>query len=267
MPAPTEKPQAVALDPPAVVAPPMPEGWEHGGLAPAPLPSVIHPDSPATGFPQHFKPGSAYAGTGFFIAFDGSLLTAAHVVAGCTKAEIISSKVPLSVAAVLATDTRRDIALLRAPNVRPQAVLPIGSPPSAGRLFVLGYPATADLRVPEEDWPNLRTDRILHTANVAGGNDGIWLETTRITHGYSGGPVVDPRTGAVVAIVRAEITGGTIATIAAPGFHLTTGPTGDRLASFVHKEAPWIDLASTLSDGYEATEAARLATVHVICLH
>ena len=49
------------------------------------------------------------------------------------------------------------------------------------------------------------------------------------------------------------------------GAHLATGPSGERLAAFVRREAPWIDLGHTLDGGEEPIAAARLATVHVIC--
>ncbi|MDR3536814.1 MAG: serine protease [Acetobacteraceae bacterium] len=261
-PGPAQQEGVVAMAPPVAPPPSLPM------VQPAPLPTVVHPgSSPAAGTP-HWAPGSAYAGTGFFIAMDGSLLTAAHVVAGCSRAQIVSSHVALTVANVLATDTLRDIALLRAAQAQPPAVLPVGDPPAHGRMLVLGYPATAGMLVPEEDWPDLRSDMLTRAGGLAGLRDGVWLETMRITHGYSGGPVVDPRTGTVVAIVRAEITGPAVrAIVGHAGAHMATGPDGERLAGFVHREAPWIDLGRTLSGGEEPIAAARLATVHVICMH
>ena len=102
---------------------------------PQTLPTVIYPEDPG----EPHKPGSAVAGTGFFVASDGSLITAAHVVDGCRATRIASQFVHPTKVRLIATDTKRDVALLRADNVTPPATLPVGRPASAGgRLFVLG---------------------------------------------------------------------------------------------------------------------------------
>lgn len=254
--------RGIAMAPPAPA--PLP------AVIPAPLPSVVHPGSPPVApphvAPAHIAPGTAYAGTGFFIAFDGTLLTAAHVVAGCTRAQIVSAHVPLTAAIVLARDTLRDIALLRAAQAQPAAVLPVGHPAASGRVLVLGYPARAGLLVPEEEWADLRSGLVQKAGAMLAGRDGVWLETTRITHGYSGGPVIDPRTGMVVAIVRAEVTGpGVQALIGRSGAHMATGPAGEGVTGFLRQEAPWIDPGLVRSGGEDTIAAARLATIHVIC--
>lgn len=265
-PSPVPPPRVVTAMAPPAPPPPLPPPLPLPEIRPAPLPTIVRPDMPAVPGETRRLPGMAYAGTGFFIAHDGSLLTAAHVVAGCTRAQIVSRHVAPAIATVLAVDATRDIALLRAAQVRPPAILPVGRAGGAGRVFVLGYPASAGMLVPEEDWAELRSDRVARTGGLLQASDGVWLETSRITHGYSGGPVLDPRNGTVVAIVRAEIEGPGLRRLAlASGAHLATGPGGERLAAFVRREAPWIDLGHTLDGGEEPIAAARLATVHVIC--
>ena len=113
-------------------------------LAPGtePLPNIVYPDRPQADGRGTHAPGTGVAGTGFFVASNGSLLTAAHVVSGCRETRIASELVKPSVARLIASDERQDIALLRAANVAPPATLAVGHPAAPhGRLFVLGYPA------------------------------------------------------------------------------------------------------------------------------
>src|SRR5579872_1181680 len=55
-----------------------------------PLPNIIYPDPPPSDDQGAPKPGMAMTGTGFFVASDGSLLTAAHVVSECRQTRIAS---------------------------------------------------------------------------------------------------------------------------------------------------------------------------------
>src|SRR5262245_14023140 len=70
------------------------------------LPRVVYPDLP---LPDAHKPGSAVAGTGFFVASDGSLLTAAHVVTGCKATRIASKFVRPTSVRLIALDNKRDV--------------------------------------------------------------------------------------------------------------------------------------------------------------
>jgi hypothetical protein len=88
---------------------------------PLPLPNIIYPDPLPSDDQGAPKTNMTVTGTGFFVASDGTLLTAAHVV----------------------------------------AVLPVGRPAApAGRLFVLGYPASGGPLVPSETWATLANDRL-----------------------------------------------------------------------------------------------------------
>jgi S1-C subfamily serine protease len=173
----------------------------------APLPNIIYPGPPPPDEQGASKPGTAITGTGFFVASDGSLLTAAHVVPACRQTRIAAQLVKPADARLMATDATHDIALLRAVHVTPPAVLPVGRPAApAGRLFVLGYPESGGLLVPTETWATLANDRFPSTqAEFTDPRRMIWAEAPAINHGYSGGPMLDPRNGEVVSIVHGII--------------------------------------------------------------
>lgn len=256
-PAPPQVLQPVEL--PRVIAP--------SPSAPDPMPQVIYPETPRPG-PQR-KPGSAMAGTGFFVSSDGSLITAAHVVTGCERIRVMSSMVKLSAAETLALDTIEDIALLRASHVTPPATLPIGHPASAtARLFVLGYPGSGGLLIPTETWAVLENARMQPApAKFVDPGRIVWAEAPTVAHGFSGGPMLDPRNGAVVGIVRGMVDSKRLhaerASIPATG--MVIGPGSSPLAAMLRQEGTITDAIALTGD--EALDAARRATVHVLCLY
>jgi S1-C subfamily serine protease len=234
-----------------------------------PLPNIIYPDPLPSDDQGAPKPGMAVTGTGFFVASDGSLLTAAHVVSECRQTRIASQLVRPADARLLATDATHDIALLRAAHVTPPAVLPVGRPAApAGRLFVLGYPASGGLLVPSETWATLANDRLPTTQpEFSDPRRMIWAEAPAINHGYSGGPMLDPRNGEVVGIVHGIVDSrrlhAELATIPASGIVVGTGSAP--LSDLLRDEGTNID--ADMVSGDEALDVARRATVHVICLH
>jgi len=232
----------------------------HPPASPPPLPDVVHPDEPS--------PATARAGTGFFIAGDGTLLTAAHVARDCGRLQVVSRYVRLSSATLLASDTDDDIAMLRADRVRAPAVLPLGRPAGpSGRVFVLGYPARAGPTVPEQTWGTLENARLPNDAGkYADPGFLVWLEASAVTHGYSGGPILDPRDGAVVGLVKGMVDTAHLHTLAGmPGSGVTIGPGAGRLIDFVQQQAPWLDVTQVSAEGDSALALARQATVHVLC--
>jgi S1-C subfamily serine protease len=232
------------------------------------LPNVIYPDTSPDSQGTH-KPGTGVAGTGFFVASDGSLLTAAHVVSGCRQTRIASAFVKPAVAELVASDTRRDIALLRAADVTPPATLPIGRPATPdGRLFVLGYPATGGPLIPTETWAELENSKLLPApAEFTDPRRVIWADAPVINHGFSGGPMLDPRNGEVVGIVRGMVDGARLhATRAAiPTTGMVIGPGSAPLAALLQQEGVDADAMSVSGD--DAVETARRATVHILCLY
>ncbi len=239
------------------VAPALPH-WNQP--APPPLPQVVHPDQPGH--------GGGVAGTGFFIAGDGTLLTAAHVVAACRRIQVVSRLVRRTAARVVATDPTDDAALLQAENTRPPAVLPLGRPEApTGRLFVLGYPASAGLRVPEETWGALENARLPPGVGVYGDPRFlVWLEAAAVRHGYSGGPILDPRNGMVVGLVKGTVDPAHLRGVPRmPRTGIAIGPGAGRLIGFLQQQEPWLDVSLVSAQGDDAVALARRATVHVLC--
>lgn len=272
--------------PPAVIPPPPPQqeptapaplpqiamDWDPkpGPHVTAPLPNIIHPTSPPPHEAEKPKPGTIYTGTGFFVATDGSLITANHVVRSCKQIRIVSRLVRPTVVELLAADERHDIALLRAGSVTPPALLPIANAPRAsGRVFVLGFPATAKPRVPDETWATLENAALPITADVrTDPRNTVWLASSVITHGYSGGPMLDPETGAVIGIVQGDVDSRQLhARRAAIPEQLVIGPGTGPLSRIVEHEIGGAFLAATspMTDE-DALDTARRATVHVLCL-
>jgi S1-C subfamily serine protease len=235
---------------------------------PATMPQISEPDEQDPSGPPPAR-GTGMAGTGFFVA-DGLVLTAAHVVPECRRAEIVSPFVRRSTVHVAARDTRHDIALLDVAGLHAPATLAIGRPTSSGgRVFVLGYPATAGPLVPEETWGVLENDKLpREPASLTDPRAQVWMEAGRVTHGYSGGPIFDPRSGKVVGIVRAMLDGRRLQSIRGmPESGMTIGPGSALLDAFLENAAPGTDAFPADQWGDDPLTVVRHATVHVFCWH
>ena len=271
---PPAKPAPEAPAPPATEPAPLPQlaiDWDPkpGPHVTAALPNIIRPNSPPPREQEAHKPGMIYTGTGFFVGTDGSLITADHVVQSCKQIRIVSRLVPPTVVELLATDLNHDIALLRAASVTPPALLSIAHAPHAsGRVFVLGFPATAKPRIPDETWATLENAALPFADVRTDPRNTIWLASTVITHGYSGGPMLDPSTGSVIGIVQGDVDAKRLhAREAAIPEKLVIGPGTGPLSRIVDQEIDGAYLAATypMTDE-DALDAARRATVHVLCL-
>jgi S1-C subfamily serine protease len=230
------------------------------------MPQIMEPDEadPAMPPPPH---GSGMAGTGFFVA-DGLVMTAAHVVPECHRAEIVSPFVRRSPVQVEARDTKHDIALLAAKNVRAPATLAIGQPTNSGeRVFVLGYPATAGLLTPEETWGVLENDKLpREPASLTDPRAQVWMEAGQVRHGYSGGPIFDPHSGKVVGIVRGTLDGSKLRAIRGmPVSGVAIGPGSALLGAFLDNAAPGTNAFPADQWGDDPITVVRHATVHVFC--
>jgi S1-C subfamily serine protease len=255
------------LPPPSLAPDPQPE-LPAVMPTPAPLPQISEPGEPDPTAPPPAR-GSGMAGTGFFVA-DGLVMTAAHVVPECRRAEIVSPFVRRSPAQVVARDARHDIALVRATGVRAPATLAIGRPTAgAERVLVLGYPATAGLLTPEETWGVLENDKLpREPASLTDPREQVWMEAERVTHGYSGGPIFDPRSGKVVGLVRAMLDGRRLQAIRGmPASGMTIGPGSALLAAFLDNAAPGTTAFPADQWGDDPLTVVRHATVHVFCWH
>lgn len=142
------------------------------------------------------------SGTGFFVADDGSLVTNAHVVAGCSDIMVKTDDGSVSPATRVATDTANDLSLLRL------AKLP-AKPPRVATIRVgsrLGEGVEA-FGFPHSDV--LSTSGNFTLGNVTaltGLKDDIryFQMSAPVQAGNSGGPLLDT-SGNVVGVVSAKL--------------------------------------------------------------
>lgn len=143
------------------------------------------------------------AGTGFFIAADGTLLTAAHVVAGCRRVDVGSDRIAPGPARVVFIDRTDDMALVHLPVAGPHPILPLAKlpPGAADALQAFGYPRDGALLHASDAQPVL-LNAFLRKGRRADPRDLLWLRSSRIVQGWSGGPVIDQRSGMVIGFVE-----------------------------------------------------------------
>ncbi len=208
------------------------------------------------------------SGTGFFIGDDGTLLTAAHVASGCGRMQVISQYVARSWVTPVALDREHDIAILKAAGVRPPAVVHLASvAPSGGKLFITGFPAAATLTTPSETWAVLENEKLPGDVGaLTNPRDLLWLSAPDVSHGYSGGPIFDPRSGAVVGLVKGEVDGGYLRLVRdMPTTGVAIGPGIASIAALVRQAAPYAAVSLAAASGDAGLEGVRRATVHVLC--
>ena len=231
------------------------------------MPGVVTPSGSAEEAAGH---ADGKAGTGFFISDDGTLLTAAHVASGCNRMQIISKYVARTWASPVAMDIEHDIAILKAPGVRSPAVVRLASmAPASGKLFIMGYPATASLTDAAETWAVMENEKFpSNVGSLTNPRDLLWMSAPDVTHGYSGGPIFDPRSGAVVGLVKGEVDGGYLRLVRdMPTTGIAIGPGIASIAALVRREAPYAAVSLASSAGDAGVEGLRRATVHVLCWH
>lgn len=261
---PAPPPRQAALAPPAPA--PSPDDIVNEIPGPAPLPEVSDPDDPN---PGEAAPGAGDSGTGFF-ATDHLVMTAAHVVPACRRVLIASPFLPPTAARIEARDTQHDMALLRVTEATAPAVLAMGRPTSGStRVFVLGYPATASLLVPEATWGTLENDKLPHDQPLlTDPRNLVWMQAAAVTHGYSGGPIFDPHAGKVVGIVRAGLDPEKLRAVQGmPTDGVEIGPGSALLNTFLQDESPGAEAFPADQWGDDPIAVVRRATVHVICWH
>jgi len=191
------------------------------------------------------------------------------VVADCARIRIASRWMQATSAETIAADAVQDIALLRAHEATPPAVLPIGRPAGFhGRLFVLGYPELGGPLVATETWAVLENLQFQPgPAELTDPRRVIWAAAPAIGHGFSGGPMLDPRNGQVVGIVRGMVDSTRLHSVreAIPASGLVIGPGSSPLHAMLRREDANADILPALGDA--ALDSARRATVHVLCLY
>ncbi len=231
------------------------------------VPAVVTPEQRAEEDPTT---AIGKAGTGFFIASDGTLLTAAHVVKDCGRMQIISRYVGRTWVSLVAADAAHDIAVLRAPDLHPPAVARLAdAAPTAGKLFILGFPEAASLTVPAEAWGVTQNDKFPpNIGPMADPRDLLWMSAPEVTHGFSGGPIYDPRQGAVVGLVKGEVDGGYLRLVRdMPTTGVAIGPGIEHIGELLRHEVPFASVGLVSSPGETGQDTLRRATVHVLCWH
>ncbi|HET6239132.1 MAG TPA: hypothetical protein VFE41_29895 [Acetobacteraceae bacterium] len=141
--------------------------------------------------------------------------------------------------------------------------------PASRQLVVMGYPASAGPIIPAETWATLENDKLPPApATLTDPREMIWIEAAAVTHGFSGGSILDPGNGSVVGLVRATIVDDRLRIIRGlPTSGVVIGPGAGRLSSFLWQEAPYLDTVQPTDTGDAAIDDARRATVHVLCRH
>src|ERR1700727_1731919 len=229
------------------------------------VPIVVTPSQPGGGAEDPDSKGRA--GTGFFIGADGTLLTAAHVVKDCAHMQIISKYVPRAWVSLLGSDEETDVAVLKS-AVRPPAIARIASSaPISDKLYMLGYPESAGLTVPVDAWGVIENQKFPGSVGpLTNPRDVLWMSAPAVTHGFSGGPIFDPKLGAVVGIIKGEVDGGYLRLLPnMPTAGIAVGPGVTAIGDLVRHQVSYSAISLVSMPGDAGQDALRRATVHVLC--
>ncbi len=245
----------------------MPQIARPGGLSDPMQISIAPPAAAQPGENQDLAASPERSGTGFFIG-DGTVLTAAHVVNGCRRVQVISDHVSRTWVSVGAADPARDVAVLRSPGLHAPGILRIGtSPPASGKLRVAGFPASGNGTTPKVA-PAVTVNQKFPAGvgSLANPRDTLWLSAPGVTNGFSGGPIFDPRTGTAVGMIRGAVDGGYLRLIRdLPTVGVATGPGIGEIGAFLRRDAPYALMSLASSVGEAGDETLRRATVRVLC--
>ncbi|HYX76667.1 MAG TPA: trypsin-like peptidase domain-containing protein, partial [Gaiellaceae bacterium] len=179
---------------------------------PPPNPSVLRLPGVRAAAPSVVRVIGTACGLGLegsgWVAAPGTVVTAAHVVAGESDTAVnpYGSSTRLG-ATVVAFDPTNDVAVLRVPDLHAKA-LPLVSPRPGASIAVLGYP---------EDGPfnatpgRIGTTQFVLLQNAYGAGPVNRLVTTlrgTFKHGDSGGPGVDANGGVQTMVFASRVGGG-----------------------------------------------------------
>lgn len=158
------------------------------------------------------REGQTRSGVGFFIDNRGTLVTAAHVVAGCRQLTVQGSMIQQMPVTLIALDTRIDAAVLRAPTGSGYWVDVSPDPPRATDRLLL-YTA---------DRERERRDRFAAGAirgNERAGAINLLVVVPDLQRGASGSPIFDGR-ARVVGMSVSRTDGAMQSTLVMPSHHL-----------------------------------------------
>jgi Trypsin-like peptidase domain len=142
------------------------------------------------------SPVLSSSGSGFFVSYDGHVLTNNHVVEDCSNLKVEQPGSGATIATVIARDVNNDLALLRTSS-KPTMVPKFGSQARLGQsIYVLGFPM----------FPVLSSSGNFTLGSVTaltGPRDdtGLLQISAPVQPGTSGGPLLDKRGNAVGVIV------------------------------------------------------------------
>ena len=145
-----------------------------------------------------FTPSS---GTAFFVTKKGHVITNFHVVEGCKdRSKIVYQDNEVKVK-LIAKDKYLDLALLKADiENKHYIVISNKSPKKLQRIIAAGYPFGKEL-----------SDDLKFTSGIISSLKGLQDDSTRLqidaalNYGNSGGPIVDEKTGELVAVAVAGL--------------------------------------------------------------
>ena len=141
------------------------------------------------------------SGTAFFINNEGYLITNHHVIKECQNKSKISYDKKDTNVRLIASDANLDLALLKA-DIKNSNYIRISknSPEKLQKIYAVGYPLgrklSDDLKV---------TSGIISSLKGFNDNSNQIQIDASLNHGNSGGPIVDEKTGELVAVSVAGI--------------------------------------------------------------
>jgi TPR repeat protein len=157
-------------------------------------------NSPAISQPTPASNAPKESGSGAFISADGLVLTAAHVVQGASRIEVITAAGTLA-ATVVKIDATNDVALLKCTgsNFTPLPIAPSKEARAGATVFTVGFP---NIQVQGFD-PKLTKGEI---SSQTGFQDDPreWQISVPIQPGNSGGPLCDEN-GNLIGIVESTL--------------------------------------------------------------
>lgn len=175
---------------PTAITPPSP---------PSPAPPPVGTTLPPPERPNVAEEPKTSTGTGFFISNDGYLVSNAHVVEGCTRAQVRYGLASFEDATILARDSVNDFAILKT-SIRPQAVSKLRGGVRVGEsIAAFGFPLAGLL----SSGGNFTLGNV--SANAGLGDDARFIQISAPAQpGNSGGPVLD-QSGNVIGMVVAKL--------------------------------------------------------------
>jgi len=149
-------------------------------------------------------PVSTRVGSGFLYNNQGDIITNAHVIEDASVVEVTLSTTETYPAAIVGMSKEKDIAVIRVPqliNQRPMSIDTTQSIDIGTDILALGSPL---------GYQNSVSVGIISGTNRSFDIDGYSYEevyqiSSNITHGNSGGPLIDQTTGKVIGINSAGI--------------------------------------------------------------